>query len=69
MISTVAQRVGRTIRQLRLAEGLTQKELADRAGVDPSYIGKIERGEKLKVLERLYRIAQGLGKSLTALFG
>lgn len=34
------------LRQLRLASGLTQVELADRLKVDQSYVSKIERGER-----------------------
>jgi transcriptional regulator with XRE-family HTH domain len=36
--------VGRTLRRLRDARGLTQKELATRGGVDDTSIFRIERG-------------------------
>jgi transcriptional regulator with XRE-family HTH domain len=35
-----------TVSRLRRLLGLTQKELADRVGVDRTYIAKIESGQK-----------------------
>lgn len=35
-----------TLRNLRLARGLTQAELAARAGVDRSYVSRLERGQR-----------------------
>ena len=36
--------VGRNVRRLRLAAGLTQEELAHRANLDRTYLSDIERG-------------------------
>lgn len=49
--------VAKRIREKRIAKGLTQDQLAERTGFDPSYIGRIERNEStnltLKTLDRL----------------
>ena len=37
---------GQRVREQRVARGLTQQELADRAGLHRSYIGDVERGEE-----------------------
>lgn len=37
-------RLGRKIRDLRKAHGLTQAQLAEEIGVDESYVSKIEKG-------------------------
>jgi transcriptional regulator with XRE-family HTH domain len=47
---------------------LTQEELADRAGLDRSYIGGVERGDRNPTLSVIEKIAQGLGITLAELF-
>lgn len=37
---------GRAIRVLRAARGLQQRDLAERAGLDPSYVSLIESGKR-----------------------
>lgn len=39
--------IGENIRVLRLKNGFSQEQLALNAGVNTSYIGQIERGEKI----------------------
>ncbi len=55
--------IGRRLKDLRVAKGLTQKGLASRVsgGLDYTYIGKIERGEQLPSLKILLGISQALG--------
>ena len=36
--------LGRNVRQRREARALTQEKLAEKAGLDPTYISGIERG-------------------------
>ncbi|TKH46103.1 XRE family transcriptional regulator, partial [Paenibacillus terrae] len=38
--------VGERIRTIRKAKGLTQQQLAELSGLDDSYIGSVERGER-----------------------
>jgi transcriptional regulator with XRE-family HTH domain len=51
-----------------MAAGLTQEGLADRSGLDRSYIGGVERGERNPTLSIIEKIADGLGVSLVELF-
>ncbi len=44
MVMDPAPRFGDVLRRQRRAAGLTQEELAERAGVSPRTIGDIERG-------------------------
>ena len=44
-----AQRMGQRITALRKLEGISQQELADRAGMTRQHIGRIEKGELVSV--------------------
>lgn len=61
-------RFGNAVRNARMAAGLTQEGLADRSGLDRSYIGGVERGERNPTLSIIEKIADGLGVSLVELF-
>lgn len=52
--------LGRRIRCLRKEVGLTQEKLADDAGLDRSYIGGIERGERNITFSVLCQLANAL---------
>lgn len=52
--------LGRRIRNLRKTMSLTQEQLADEAGLDRSYIGGIERGERNITFSVLCQIAKAL---------
>lgn len=53
--------VGKRIRLLRSAKGYSQEAFAAACGLDRTYIGGIERGERNLGLKNLFRIAQVLG--------
>lgn len=55
------------IRQLRLLQGLTKAELAERAGISAAYLGRIERGLQQPGIDVLDRLATALGVPLTEL--
>ena len=56
--------IGKRIRRLRKQRNLTQEELGERAGLHYSYIGQVERGDKIPSLKTLSKIAQALNVSL-----
>ena len=49
---------GRVIKQLRLAQGLSQEQLAELSEVDRSYISDLERGLNHPSLNTVYRLAE-----------
>ncbi|MDP4279706.1 MAG: helix-turn-helix transcriptional regulator [Dehalococcoides mccartyi] len=65
---TIEQRFGERIRDLRKKAGVSQEELADRAGVHRTYLGGIERGERNPSLKNIDAIARALKVSLSDLF-
>lgn len=52
--------LGEGIRRFRAAAGLSQKEMAARLDVDPSYVSRLERNEREPSIKLLRRIAQEL---------
>jgi DNA-binding XRE family transcriptional regulator len=52
------------LRRRREREGISQAELARRAGIRPDYLGRIERGEADPRMTVLLALAAGLGTTL-----
>lgn len=61
-------RIGRTIRELRLASGATLEELAHKAGLDASNLSRIERDLQEPSAGCAWRIADALHVCLADLF-
>jgi transcriptional regulator with XRE-family HTH domain len=59
---------GQKVREERARLGLSQEELAGRAGVHRTYIGMIERAEKNITLENIEKIAKALKISIADFF-
>ena len=54
--------MGQRITALRKMEGISQQELADRAGLTRQHIGRIEKGELVSVAYvTIQQIAEALG--------
>jgi transcriptional regulator with XRE-family HTH domain len=53
--------VGRNVRRLRLAAGLSQEDFAHACGLHRTYIGAVERGERNITLSTLMKITSALG--------
>jgi transcriptional regulator with XRE-family HTH domain len=62
--SNVLVKFGEKVREKRTELGLSQEELAERAGVHRTYIGMIERAEKNITLENIEKISKALKTSL-----
>lgn len=54
---------GKRVRQLRLDSGLSQEQLANKAELDRSYVGGVERGERNISLENICKLAVALEMS------
>ena len=61
-------RFGKLVRQRRHKLGVSQEEFADLCGLDRTYIGGIERGERNVSLVNIEKIAKALKVSLSDLF-
>ena len=52
--------LGNELRKLRQAAGLTQEELAFRAGIHRTYVSQLERNQKSPTLDVLFSICKVL---------
>ena len=64
----IRARFGRRIRELREARGLSQEQLATRAGLHRTYVSSTERGERNVALVNIGRLAEALGVDICDLF-
>jgi transcriptional regulator with XRE-family HTH domain len=58
-------RFGKRLRSLRTKHGWTQVEMADRLGIDRSYLSDMERGKKNICLPTLEILAKGFGLTIS----
>ena len=61
-------RYGQAVRKVRLEQGISQGELADRCGLHRTYISDVELGKRNISLENIERIAISLNRTLSDFF-
>lgn len=65
----ILKKFGRRIKEIRLRKGITsQIALANKSGLDRTYIGGIERGERNLGLKNIEKLAKTLGVNIEELF-
>jgi transcriptional regulator with XRE-family HTH domain len=64
----VRVRFGKALRERRHKLGVSQEEFADICGLDRTYVGGIERGERNVALVNIEKLARALKISLFELF-
>ena len=65
--SHVARAFGKALREYRVKKGLSQQDLADKCGLDISYVGGIERGQRNPTLGVIHGLASVLGVKVSDL--
>ncbi|QCR22856.1 helix-turn-helix domain-containing protein [Pontibacter sp. SGAir0037] len=68
MESELLSRFGKRIRQLRVAEGWTQEDLAEHTQFHRTYIGMVERGERNISIKSAEVFARAFNIPLSKLF-
>lgn len=53
--------LGEELRQRRLAAGLSQEQLADKAGIDRTYVSLLERDERIPTVNVLIGVCRAMG--------
>lgn len=56
--------LGRSFKDARLKAGLTQQQLADRAGISRAWLARVESGHRKAEIEYILRTLSALGLSL-----
>jgi transcriptional regulator with XRE-family HTH domain len=59
---------GERVRALRMAKGLSQEQLAERAGLHRTYVSSLERGQRNVGLDNIHAIARALEVRPSQLF-
>lgn len=67
-MSEIAKIVGQRLRQRRQELGYSQELTSEKAGLHPTYIGQVERGEKNATIESIEKICIALDFPLEDLF-
>ena len=63
----ILKTLGNRIREKRKSFGWTQEDLADAAGIDRSYIGGVERGQRNLTFKVLCQLCEALGCDVATL--
>ncbi|MDO8612306.1 MAG: helix-turn-helix transcriptional regulator [Dehalococcoidia bacterium] len=64
----IKTRFGQRLRELRQAKGLSQEELAFRAGLHRTYVSSTERGQRNVALVNIEKLATALEVEMAGLF-
>lgn len=65
----ILKRFGKRVRSLRLQRGISsQMALSFKTGLDRTYIGGVERGERNVGLKNIEKLAKALGVNMDELF-
>jgi len=67
-MSDITKIIGERLRIYRNRAGINQEKLAEKAGIHPTYVGQLERGEKSATLETVAKIARALDLPFEVLF-
>jgi len=67
-MSEIKKKFGKRLRELREEKDLAQDKLAMKAGLNPSYVGFIERAQRNPTLETISKLASALDVDIEELF-
>ena len=67
-MSDIKKKFGHRLRELRKEKDLAQDKLAMKAGLNPSYVGFIERAQRNPTLETIQKLASALEVDIKELF-
>jgi len=68
MNTKILDNLGENLRKIRIEKGYTQEYLAEKVGIHPTYIGKLESGKSNPSIKMLFKISRALDVKLSQIF-
>lgn len=68
MNTKVLENLGKNLKKYRLDCGMTQEILAEKIGIHPTYVGKLESGKNNPSVKLLFKVSRALGVKLSDIF-
>ena len=68
MNTKILEHLGHQLRKIRLEKAFTQEALAEKVGIHPTYVGKLESGKNNPSVKMLFKISRALGVKLADIF-
>lgn len=68
-LKKLQQTIASRVKSLRKAAGLTQEQLAEKAGMGPEYLSRLETAQRIPSLETIVELAAALGTDPVDLLG
>lgn len=66
-MSSITQRFGRKMKELRVARNMSQLELSQKAGLDLTTVNELENGNREPILSTIWKLARALNVKESAL--
>jgi transcriptional regulator with XRE-family HTH domain len=60
--------LGKQLKKIRKEKGFTQELLAEKVGIHPTYVGKLESGKNNVSIKMLFKISRALKTKLSDVF-
>lgn len=67
-MATLKEKFGNRLREIRKAKGYTQEQVAEKIGIEPPNISKLEKGAHFPLPENIEKIAKALDVDIRELF-
>ncbi len=67
-MESLVKLVGSNIKEIRKLKKLTQEELAEKCGLQTSYLAGVERGDRNITIQTLEKIIEGLEEAPSSIF-
>ncbi len=68
MNTKILENLGRNLNKYRKECNLTQEQLAEKVGIHPTYVGKLEAGKNNPSVKILFKISRALKIKLSNVF-